>query len=119
MAYASEDGRYLLRGNVRDTTDRVDLSEASMAQRRLQVLADLGEAQRVSFAPAAPKYRLTVFTDVDCPFCRRLHAQIDQYNALGIAIDYVFFRCPSILARIASRLRSGARRIASTLTLRP
>ena len=91
MAYASEDGRYLLRGNVRDTTERVDLSEASMAQRRLQVLADLGEAQRVSFAPAAPKYRLTVFTDVDCPFCRRLHAQIDQYNALGIAIDYVLF----------------------------
>ena len=54
MAYASEDGRYLLRGNVRDTTDRVDLSEASMAQRRLQVLADLGEAQRVSLPRRRP-----------------------------------------------------------------
>lgn len=91
IAYASEDGRYLLRGSVRDTSEKVDLSEASMAQRRLQVLGELGEGERISFAPASPKYRLTVFTDVDCPFCRRLHAQIDQYTALGIAIDYVFF----------------------------
>lgn len=91
MAYASEDGRYLLRGTVQDTAGKVDLSEASMAQRRLQVLGELGDGQRIRFAPASPKYRLTVFTDVDCPFCRRFHAQIDAYNALGIAIDYVFF----------------------------
>ncbi len=91
VVYASNDGRYLLRGTVEDTGAGVDLSEASMAAKRRQVLARLGPESRLSFAPAQPKYRLTVFTDVDCPFCRRLHSRIDEYNALGIAFDYVFF----------------------------
>ena len=91
VVYASADGRYLLRGTVEDTDVGVDLSEASMAAKRRQVLAALGADSRLSFAPAQPKYRLTVFTDVDCPFCRRLHSRIDEYNALGIAFDYVFF----------------------------
>ena len=91
VVYASSDGRYLLRGTVEDTAAGVDLSEASMAAKRRQVLAALDASLRLSFAPAQPKYRLTVFTDVDCPFCRRLHSRINEYNALGIAFDYVFF----------------------------
>jgi thiol:disulfide interchange protein DsbC len=91
VAYASADGRYLLRGSVEDVERGIDLSEASMAAKRRSVLATLGADARLSFSPAAAKYRVTVFTDVDCPFCRRLHARIDEYNALGIAFDYVFF----------------------------
>lgn len=91
IVYASDNGRYLLRGTVEDTGSGIDLSEASMATKRLQALATLGMNERLSFAPAKPKFRLTVFTDIDCPFCRRLHSRINEYNALGIAFDYVFF----------------------------
>jgi thiol:disulfide interchange protein DsbC len=91
VAYASEDGRFLVRGSVEDLEKGVSLSEASMAAKRRELLATLGPEERLSFAPANPKYRVTVFTDVDCPFCRRLHARIDDYSALGIAFDYVFF----------------------------
>ncbi|MCB1574252.1 MAG: DsbC family protein, partial [Xanthomonadales bacterium] len=91
VAYASEDGRYLVRGTVEDLDKGINLSEASMAAKRRELLATLGPEERLSFAPAKPKYRITVFTDVDCPFCRRLHSRIDDYKALGIAFDYVFF----------------------------
>ena len=91
MAYASIDGRYLLRGSVEDTREGVNLSESSMASKRRQLLAGLGDDARLSFAPANPKYRLTIFTDVNCPYCRRLHSRIEEYQALGIAFDYVFF----------------------------
>ncbi len=91
IAYASNDGRYLLRGSVEDSREGINLSEASMAAKRRQVLATLGADTRLSFAPANPKYRLTIFTDVNCPYCRRLHSRIDEYKALGIAFDYVFF----------------------------
>ncbi|HET9031941.1 MAG TPA: DsbC family protein [Dokdonella sp.] len=91
LVYASADGRYLLRGTVEDTREGVNLSEASMAAKRRQLLATIGPEMRLSFAPENPKYRLTVFTDVDCPYCRRLHSRIDEFNALGIAFDYVFF----------------------------
>ena len=91
VAYASDDGRYLLRGSVEDVDLDISLSESSMAARRKELLLALGAADRLSFAPAEPRFRVTVFTDVDCPYCRRLHSRIDEYNALGIAIDYVFF----------------------------
>ncbi len=91
VAYASADGRYLLRGSVEDTREGISLSDASMAAKRREVLSALGHDSRLSFEPADPKYRLTVFTDVDCPFCRRLHSRIDEFNARGIAFDYVFF----------------------------
>lgn len=91
VAYASNDGRYLLRGSVEDTSEGVNLSESSMAAKRRELLAGLGDDTRLSFAPTNPKYRLTIFTDVNCPYCRRLHSRIDEYKALGIAFDYVFF----------------------------
>jgi thiol:disulfide interchange protein DsbC len=91
VAYASADGRYLVRGSVEDVEKGVSLSDASMAAKRRDMLASLGADSRLTFAPAQPRYRVTVFTDVDCPYCRRLHSHVNDYNALGIAIDYVFF----------------------------
>jgi thiol:disulfide interchange protein DsbC len=91
LAYASADGRFLVRGTVEDTVEGTNLSEISMAAKRREWLTQLGDDARLSFSPASPKFRLTVFTDVDCPFCQRLQSRIDDYNALGIAIDYVFF----------------------------
>ena len=45
----------------------------------------------VVFGPSDPKYTVTVFTDVDCPFCRKLHSQIADYNRLGIRVRYLFY----------------------------
>jgi len=43
------------------------------------------------FAPKDYKYTVTVFTDIDCGYCRKLHAEIDQYNAKGIRVRYLMF----------------------------
>lgn len=91
VVYASADGRFVVRGQVDDTQNGTSLTEVSMAERRVAVLGALDPALRLSYAPPDPKYRLTVFTDVDCPYCKRLHARINEYLELGIAIDYVFF----------------------------
>ena len=45
----------------------------------------------VVFSPPHPKYTVTVFTDVDCVYCRALHGQIADYNRLGVSVRYVFF----------------------------
>ena len=34
---------------------------------------------------------MTVFTDVDCSYCRKLHSEIAEYNRLGIRVRYVFY----------------------------
>ena len=34
---------------------------------------------------------LTVFTDVDCPYCRQLHGEIEALNGYGITVRYLAF----------------------------
>ena len=55
------------------------------------VLDAVPRDRRIVFAPANPKYRVTVFTDIECGYCRKLHTQIADYNKPGIAVEYLFF----------------------------
>lgn len=94
FVYVTKDGRYLIDGSAYDVNAKRDLTEASRANARRGALAKLGPDRRIAFAPKAPtatKHTVTVFTDIDCPFCRRFHDQIEQYNAKGIAVDYLFY----------------------------
>ncbi len=91
VVYVSADGKYLLQGSVFDIGAKRDLTEASRARLRMAGLKDAGPERRIIFAPEKPKYAVTVFTDIDCGYCRRLHQQVAEYNALGISIEYLFF----------------------------
>jgi thiol:disulfide interchange protein DsbC len=91
VLYVSSDGKYLLQGSLIDMAARKNITEASEAVQRKALLAAVPNNRKISFAPAAPKYRVTVFTDIDCGFCRKMHSQISEYNKLGIAVDYLFF----------------------------
>ena len=34
---------------------------------------------------------LTVFTDIDCPYCAKLHREVPQLNKNGITVEYLMF----------------------------
>ena len=94
FAYVTADGRYLLRGDLVDMKTGEELTENRRRVDRLDVLAKLGSKKLIEFAPPPPmaaKYTVTVFTDIDCGYCRKLHSEIAQYNAKGIAIRYAFY----------------------------
>jgi thiol:disulfide interchange protein DsbC len=89
--YISEDGRYLIQGHVLDLQTRTDITEARQGELRKTVIAAIGEENMVTFAAAKPKHTVTVFTDIDCGYCRKLHAEIKETNDLGISVRYLFF----------------------------
>jgi thiol:disulfide interchange protein DsbC len=89
--YVSNDGRYLIQGSLFDLNTRASLTENSQAVLRKSILDSAGPDRRIIFSPADPKYRVTVFTDIDCGFCRKLHQQIADYNKLGISVEYLFY----------------------------
>ena len=91
IVYVSGDGKYLVQGSIYDIANKTDLTEASRSVQRRTALKALGKDKRISFAPADAKHTITVFTDIDCGYCRRMHQQIADYNKLGIGVDYVFF----------------------------
>ena len=89
MVYISTDGKYLMHGDVVDLSRRENLSDDAWAKFRVAALAKVPASQRVVFAPAQPKYTVTVFTDVNCGFCRALHEQMAGFNKAGIAVEYL------------------------------
>ncbi|MDX1515921.1 MAG: DsbC family protein [Woeseiaceae bacterium] len=91
IAYVSADGRYLLQGDLIDLDAGVNLSEVSRDTARRDLLASLDDGQFISFAPENVKHTVTVFTDVGCTYCRRLHNQIDDYLARGIEVRYLLY----------------------------
>lgn len=91
VVYVSTDGKYLLQGTLLDIASRENLTENARAGQRRGMLQAVKNDQAILFSPKDPKYTVTVFTDVDCGYCRRLHQQIAEYNGLGIAVKYLFF----------------------------
>ena len=89
--YVSEDGQYLLEGHMIDVKLRKDVTEPKIAKSRVRALDKLGESKMIVFSPEKPQHTISVFTDIDCGYCRKLHAEMDQYNAEGIKVRYLFF----------------------------
>jgi thiol:disulfide interchange protein DsbC len=91
IVYVSADGRYLMQGSLVDLNTRDNLTEVSEGALRRGQLDAVPRNRRIVFSPPNPKYRITVFTDIDCGYCRKLHAQINDYMKEGISVEYLFF----------------------------
>lgn len=91
VVYVSNDGRYLLQGSLYDVESRRDLSQDALAKVRRELMKLAPVEDRIVFAPENPEYTVAVFTDVECTYCRRLHQEIEEYNRLGIEVQYLAF----------------------------
>jgi thiol:disulfide interchange protein DsbC len=91
LSYASADGKYVIFGDLWDLDSDSNVSESRRRAIRLRMIESVPESEMLIFSPKDPKYTITVFTDVDCGYCRRLHSQIADYNRLGIRVRYLFF----------------------------
>jgi len=91
IVYVSRDGKYLLQGSIYDIAAKTDLTEVSRSKQRRAALKGVGADKRIAYAPAKTKHVVTVFTDIDCGYCRKMHQEMAAYNKLGIAIEYLFF----------------------------
>jgi len=91
VVYVSDDGKYLLQGTLYDIENKKNLGEASLAKVRTELLKTIPASDRIVFAPPNPKHTVTVFTDIECGYCRKLHNEIAEYNRQGIAVEYLAF----------------------------
>lgn len=89
MIYVSADGKYLMHGDLIDLGKRQNASDDAWSRFRKAELAKVPVSDRIVFAPPNPKYTITVFTDVNCGFCRALHEHIAAFNKEGIAVEYL------------------------------
>jgi thiol:disulfide interchange protein DsbC len=93
VAYVTADGRYIIRGDIFDAQTSANLTEETRARARVAMLSGVDPASMIVFKPAdgKVKHTITVFTDIDCGYCRQFHREIDQVTALGIEVHYLFY----------------------------
>ena len=93
LLYISDDGRYLMQGAVIDLQRQEDVMQnsAALAQYRTRLIATIPHGEKIVFAPPNAKYTVTVFTDIECGYCRKLHEEIAEINRQGIAVEYLAF----------------------------
>ncbi|MDH5765429.1 MAG: DsbC family protein [Gammaproteobacteria bacterium] len=91
VAYMTKDGRYLIDGDMMDMEKKLNLTETARGSIRKQVISKLGEENMVVYKPEGKvKQTVTVFTDIYCPYCRKLHDEMPEYQKNGIKVRYVF-----------------------------
>ena len=78
-------------GTILDIKNRENLTEPRKTKARMAAIDAVGVDNMIVFAPENPKHSITVFTDIDCGYCRKLHREIDQYNEAGIGVRYLFY----------------------------
>jgi thiol:disulfide interchange protein DsbC len=91
--YVTKDGNFFIYGDIyKINIDSIsNITDLEISKRRSIILSNLKSSELISFKSKNEKYSVTVFTDVDCGYCRKLHNQIEEYNKLGITINYAAF----------------------------
>ena len=91
LFYVTNDGKYLFQGSLIEIASRTDVSEERRKSIRLDAVNAIGEDNMIIFPASKPRHTITVFTDIDCGYCRKLHKEIDQFNERGITVRYLMF----------------------------
>lgn len=93
--YADREAKHFFAGDLYfvQPTGFVNATERARTGDRKRLLDELDESEMLVFAPPSEKIKatITVFTDIDCGYCRKLHQEVPELNRLGIAVRYLAY----------------------------
>ena len=91
IVYTTADGRYLIQGKLADLETGAMITDDRQQVLKAAALSGVPESEMIVFGKDDAEYQITVFTDIDCGYCRKLHAEMDAYNKAGIRVRYLAF----------------------------
>lgn len=95
VLYVSEDAQFILSGKAYQITQGnqlINLTEKRLSGMRLEAVQQLADNDMVIFpAQGEKRARVYVFTDIDCPYCQKLHEEVDALNKAGVEVAYLAF----------------------------
>lgn len=102
LFYSSYNGDYFIQGKVYSLVTAVtDLAEQSLAKIRLEGMETFKD-DMIVYKAKDEKYVVTVFTDITCGYCRKMHKEMDDYNERGITFRYLAYPRAGIKDRLGN-----------------
>jgi len=89
--YATNDGKYLIIGNVIDLQTKESITENTKMRQRLSIINSIEKENLVIYKPEQTKHVLTIFTDTSCPYCQKLHNEVPRLLENSIEVRYILF----------------------------
>lgn len=89
--YFNKDASLMLKGDLIDMKSKVNLTEKKRTGARVALIDAVGDANMIVYPAKNEKYKVTVFTDIDCPYCVKLHREMTDYNNMGITVRYMAY----------------------------
>lgn len=92
IVYVSADARYVFAGELIDAQTKTNLTELAMAAERKEIVKKIDVSKTIEFkAKGDEKHVIYAFTDVDCPFCVKLHKEVPALNEKGVTVRYLAY----------------------------
>jgi len=89
--YITKDYKNLVSGNIIELKTGENLTEKTKKNRRVSLINNLDTNGMIIYKPKKTNHVLTVFTDTSCPYCKKLHDEIDDLITNNIEVRYVLF----------------------------
>jgi len=114
LYYVSKDGQYLIDGKMLDISteqirnvsqERISMLDQMKSPMRKREMAKLKEEDMVIFKAPNEEYVISVFTDIDCGYCQKMHRERDDYLSRGITIRYLAFPRAGLKSKSADKLQ--------------
>ena len=90
VVYMSVDAQFMIDGDLINLNTNENVSEGAKSSIRLSAINKLGVDNMLVYSPKKVKDTITVITDIDCPYCRRLHDEVPEYLENNVEVRYIF-----------------------------
>ena len=107
IVYLSDSGQYMMVGKLLELRDGevVDVADLRYQKVRKEGIAELDEADLITYAADNEQHEIYVFTDISCGYCRRLHRHMSEFNDMGVTVHYLAFPRGGAMAQSAKQMR--------------
>jgi len=93
IMYASDDGQFFFQGRLYKAKEggTINLTDVQERQGMALAIEKVSDSEIVAFTADNERGVITVFTDTSCPFCHKLHEDIEELNDKGISVRYLAY----------------------------
>lgn len=103
VLYVTDDGKHFIQGPLYDVSGG---QPVNVTNKLLQGKVDALAKEMIVYKAPKEQHVITVFTDITCGYCRKLHEQMPDYNALGITVRYLAFPREGLNGQVAKEMKS-------------
>lgn len=103
VLYMTEDGKHLIQGPLYDISgDKPVSATNAVLKTKTEALKD----QMIIYKAPQEKHVITIFTDISCGYCRKLHENMEKYNQAGITVRYLAFPREGVNGKVEKSMKS-------------